>query len=902
MNAEEQRLVEDSARTKNWKRWGPYLSERQWATVREDYSPDGESWDYFPHDHARSRAYRWGEDGLLGITDRECRLCFALALWNGRDPILKERLFGLTGPQGNHGEDVKECYFYLDSTPTHSYLKMLYKYPQAEFPYSQLVEENGRRDRTQPEYELADTGIFRDNRYFDVFAEYAKATPDDILIRITVANRGPEPAPLHLLPTLWFRNTWTWKCTDEDCLPKPSIRLETPEPNSKPVMPNSELRFVATHQTLGRSNLVAGMGPDGQPPAFLFTENESNLKKLFEAANASPYVKDAFGEFVIHHRADAVNPANTGTKAAAFYRLNVPPGGQVSIQLRLSSEGASGGGALGETFEQVFADRIREADEFNAARLPQNISTSERAVVRQANAGLLCSKQFYHYVIKEWLEGDPSVPHPPESRKNGRNHDWPHLYNRDVISMPDKWEYPWYAAWDLAFQMVAMAGLDPDFVKEQLVLFLREWYMHPNGQLPAYEFEFSDVNPPVHAWAAWRVYKITGDKGERDLQYLERVFQKLVINFTWWVNRKDVRGRNLFSGGFLGLDNIGVFDRSKPLPGGGFLEQADGTAWMAFYCNTMLAMALKLAERDPAYEDMASKFFEHFVAIVDSINFLGGHGLWDEQDGFYYDQLQIDGRTVPLKVRSLVGILPLIAVEVLEQEVISKLPGFTNRMQWFLDNRQDLARNISYLEMKGQNAHAHRLLAIPTRDRLVRVLHYVLDENEFLSPYGIRSLSRVHEKNPFVLSVDGRDYQVDYEPGESTSSLFGGNSNWRGPIWFPLNYLLIEALERYHHFYGDTLQVECPTGSGRMLNLQQVATELSSRLASIFLPDEKGRRPCHGDEERFATDPHWRDLLLFHEYFHGESGRGLGASHQTGWTALVARCIEDLATERKDAS
>ncbi len=887
MNAEEQRLAEDSARTRNWKRWGPYLADRQWATVREDYSPDGECWGYFPHEQARSRAYRWGEDGLLGISDRECRLCFALALWNGRDPIFKERLFGLTGPEGNHGEDVKECYFYLDSTPTHSYLKALYKYPQTEFPYAQLVEENRRRSRAEPEFELTDTGVFKANRYFDVFAEYAKASPDDILIRLTVANRGPEAATLHLLPTLWFRNTWTWKCTDEDCVAKPSITLAT--------VATAASILAASHQSVGRFNFFAGKGPGGQAPSFLFTDNESNLKKLFDAPNASPYTKDGFGEFVIHGRAEAVNPAQIGTKAAAWYQLNVPADGQISIQLRLTAEGEAKEETFGEGFDQVFAERIREADEFYAARLPQNVSATERAIVRQADAGLLWSKQFYHYVVKEWLDGDPAGPPPPEDRKEGRNHEWRHLYNRDVISMPDKWEYPWYAAWDLAFHMVAMARVDPEFVKDQLVLFLREWYMHPNGQLPAYEFEFSDVNPPVHAWAAWRVYKITAGKGERDHHYLDRVFQKLVINFTWWVNRKDIRGKNLFSGGFLGLDNIGVFDRSKPLPTGGFLEQADGTAWMAFYCNTMLAIALKLADQDPVYEDMASKFFEHFVAIADSINFLGGSGLWDEEDGFYYDQLHVDGATVPLKVRSLVGIIPLIAVEVLEEEVISRLPGFSKRMQWFLDNRPDLARNISYLELKGQNAHTHRLLALPTRDRLVRVLRYVLDENEFLSPYGLRSVSRAHEKHPFVLTVDGREHRVSYEPGESASAVFGGNSNWRGPVWFPLNYLLIEALERYHHFYGDSLQVECPTGSGRMMDLQQVAQELSTRLCRLFLPDGKGRRPCHGEDERFASDPHWRDLLLFHEYFHGETGRGLGASHQTGWTALVARCLEDLA-------
>jgi len=894
MNAEQQRLAEDSARAKNWKRWGPYLAERQWGTVREDYSADGNCWDYFPHEHARSRAYRWGEDGLLGITDRECRLCFALALWNGHDPILKERLFGLTGPQGNHGEDVKECYFYLDSTPTHSYMKALYKYPQAEFPYAQLVEANQARTRAEPEFELIDTGVFNQNRYFDIFAEYAKASPDDILIRLTVANRGPETATLHLLPTLWFRNTWTWQSTDQEFGPKPSIVLSG---NSKLETRNSKLSLAATHETLGRFNLAAEPGPNGQSPAILFTENETDFERLFNGKNAGPFVKDGFHDVVIHGRAEVVNPETVGTKAAFHYQLNVPAGGQFVIRLRLSAEKQSSGDLFGAGFEETFAQRQREADEFYAGRLPKNIRAEEASILRQAYAGLFWSKQFYQYIVKDWLDGDPSGPAPPETRKSGRNHDWPHLYNRDVISMPDKWEYPWYAAWDLAFHTVAMAKLDSCFAKEQLVLFLREWYMHPNGQLPAYEFAFSDVNPPVHAWAAWRVYKITGGKGARDLLFLERVFQKLLLNFTWWVNRKDVLGKNLFSGGFLGLDNIGVFDRSKPLPTGGFLEQADGTAWMAFYCNTMLAIALKLAQRDPAYEDMASKFFEHFVAVSDAINSLGGTGLWNEEDGFYYDQLHLDGETRPLKVRSMVGILPLIAVEVLEEEIISKLPGFSKRLQWFLEHRSDLARQISYLEAKKKDNHAHRLLAIPSRDRLMRMLGYVLDENEFLSPFGIRSLSRVHEKHPFVLNVDGSEYRVGYEPGESVSALFGGNSSWRGPIWFPMNYLIIEALERYHHFYGDELKVECPTGSGRMANLFQVAQDLKRRLARIFLRDEKGQRPCCRNEMRFASDPHWRDLVLFHEYFHGESGQGLGASHQTGWTALITRCLEDLSRE-----
>ncbi|MHB8519493.1 MAG: MGH1-like glycoside hydrolase domain-containing protein [Limisphaerales bacterium] len=884
--AELRRLDEDARREKNWKRWGPYLAERQWGTVREDYSPDGECWDYFTHEQARSRAYRWGEDGLLGFTDRECRLCFALALWNGRDPILKERLFGLTGPQGNHGEDVKECYFHLDSTPTHSYVKMLYKFPQDEFPYAQLVDENQRRTRNDPEFELEDTGIFDGNRYFDVFAEYAKAGPDDLLIRITVANRGPEVASLHLLPTLWFRNTWSWGCTHEGCTVKPRISV------------TAKGALTANHPTLGEFQLVAAPGPDGQPPAFLFTENETNVARLFGAEAVGPFVKDAFHDYVIAQRQDAVNSKAVGTKAAAYYRLEVPAGSERVISLRLSA-GAAPARPSGVDFDRIFADRIREADEFYAARMPASASDVERRVLRQAYAGLLSSKQFYHYVVKDWLDGDPGQPPPPPVRQQGRNHTWRHLFNRDVISVPDKWEYPWYAAWDLGFHLVAFARVDPGFAKEQLVLFLREWYMHPNGQLPAYEFEFSDVNPPVQAWAAWRVYKITGAKDARDCLFLSRVFQKLLLNFTWWVNRKDAAGNNLFSGGFLGLDNIGVFDRSKPLPTGGYLEQADGTAWMAFYCATMLSIALKLAESLPAYEDMASKFFEHFVAIADAMNCFGGTGLWDEEDGFYYDRLHLDGRQIPLRVRSMVGIIPLFAVEIIETEVTRKLPAFTKRMRWFLENRQDLARHISYMEKLGKDGDGRRLLAIPSRDRLERVLRYVLDEDEFLSPYGIRSLSKVHQARPYVFRADGQEYRVEYVPGESNTPLFGGNSNWRGPVWFPLNYLLIEALERYHHFYGDSLRVECPTGSGRLMNLQEVAREIATRLCRLFLPDAKGRRPCHGDDPRFASDPHWRDLLLFHEYFHGETGRGLGASHQTGWTALVARCLEDLARLRK---
>jgi hypothetical protein len=884
MIAEVRRLAEDATREKNWKRWGPYLAERQWATVREDYSPHGTAWDYFPHDHAHRRAYRWGEDGVLGITDRECRLCFALALWNGKDPILKERLFGLTGPQGNHGEDVKECYYYLDSTPTHSYMKALYKYPQIEFPYARLVEENQRRGRHEPEFELSDTGIFEGNRYFDVFAEYAKAGPDDILIRISVANRGPESAPLCVLPTLWFRNTWVWGARHEGCKTRPSLKAA------------GEGLLEAEHVDLGKRWFAAGPGPDGKPPQFLFTENETNARELFRAENPTPYVKDAFHEFLIQGRTDAVNPGQVGTKAAPLYHVEIPPGGEVGLRLRLAPQELSAARSLGQEFDQVFQDRIREADEFYQERLPQGLSEEENRVARQACAGLLWSKQFYHYIVHDWLEGDPAQPPPPASRAAGRNADWGHLYNRDVISMPDKWEYPWYAAWDLAFHMIPFTRIDPDFAKQQLVLFLREWYMHPNGQLPAYEFNFGDVNPPVHAWACWRVYKMTAGRGQRDRVFLSRCFQKLVINFTWWVNRKDLEGRNLFAGGFLGLDNVGVFDRSKPLPTGGHLQQADGTAWMAFYCATMLSIALELARDNPATEDMASKFFEHFVAIADAINTQGGTGLWDEQDGFYYDQLRVGGSTIPLKVRSLVGLIPLLAVEVLDDELIQGLRGFKKRMHWFLEHRPELSELISYccLLDKGKG-RCHRLLAIPTRAQLDRVLRYVLDEHEFLSPYGIRSLSRIHRDQPYIFRLDGQEHRVDYEPGESATHFFGGNSNWRGPVWFPVNYLLIEALERYHHYYGDGLRVECPTGSGRMLNLQQVAAELRCRLARLFLPDERGHRPCHGADPRYAEDPNWRNLLLFHEYFHGETGRGLGASHQTGWTALAVQLLEHPA-------
>ena len=873
-DAETVRLAEDQTRQRNWKRFGPYLAARQWGTVREDYSEGGSCWDYFPHDHARSRAYRWGEDGLLGIADRQGRLCFSVALWNGRDPILKERLFGLTGPEGNHGEDVKESYFYLDSTPTHSYLRGLYKYPHAEFPYARLVEENRRRGKHERELELGDTGVFDDGRYFDVAVEYAKASPDDLLIRITIDNRGPQAAVLHLLPTLWFRNTWSWGRSGEGYWTKPSLARDGAD------------AIIAAHESLGAYRLTV----EGTPE-LLFTENETNHERLYGSANASPYVKDAFDAYVVHGRTAAVNPDATGTKAAALYRLDVPAGAARVVRLRLTAAAEVAPAPLGADFEAVFAARRREAEVFYAARVPATLSNDEQTVMRRAFATLLWSKQFFHYDVRAWLDGDPAHPTPSPARRAGRNGEWLHLYNRDVISMPEKWEYPWYAAWDLAFHMLPFARLDPDFAKSQLVLFTREWYMHPNGQLPAYEFAFGDVNPPVHAWAAWRVYKMTGGRGQRDRVFLSRIFQKLLLNFTWWVNRKDSEGNNLFGGGFLGLDNIGVFDRSKPLPTGGSLEQADATAWMAFYCGTMLSMALELARDNPACEDMASKFFEHFVAIADAMNRLGGSGLWCEQDGIYYDQLRSGSAVTPLRIRSLVGLLPLLACEVLEQETVDRLPGFKRRLQWFIDNRPDLACRISV----AAQGRGHRLLAIPSRERLERVLRLMLDENEFLSPHGIRSVSRVHGERPYVFEVGGEQHRVDYTPGESTTGLFGGNSNWRGPIWFPVNYLLIEALQRYHHFYGDDLKVECPTGSGQWMTLDKVARELSRRLASLFLPDASGHRPFHGDDPLFARDPHFAEHLVFNEYFHGDTGRGLGASFQ-GWTLLVANCLEDLAT------
>ncbi|WP_373539602.1 glucosidase [Chamaesiphon sp.] len=878
MTAEQDRLTAATRREQDWKRWGTYLSERQWGTVREDYSADGSSWDAFSHDRARSRAYRWGEDGLLGLCDRKGRLCFALALWNERDPILKERLFGLSNSEGNHGEDVKECYFYLDATPTHSYCKALYKYPQAEFPYAQLVAENQRRTQQEREYELLDTGIFDENRYFDVGVEYAKASPNDILIRVTIVNHSSEPAPLHVLPTLWFQNTWSWGRTGEGY-------------ESKPRIDRDDTGLVAEHSTLGQFHLVAEPLPGDHAVKLLFTDNETNTDRLYGTPNANPYVKDAFGSYLIQGNTAAVNPAEHGTKAAVHYPLQLAPGETIVLKLRLFDQENAPATAFGEEFDRIFEQRIQEADAFYA-QIPGNLKFEEHQVVRQACAGLLWSKQFYYYGVADWLEGDPT--HSADPKRKGLNHDWAqHLYNRDVISMPDKWEYPWYATWDLAFHTIPLCKIDPDFAKGQLILMLREWYMHPNGAIPAYEYGFSDTNPPVHAWACWRVYKLTAPQGQRDRVFLARVFQKLLLNFTWWVNRQDTAGKNIFAGGFLGMDNIGVFDRSHPLPIDGQLEQADATGWMAFYCSTMLSMALELATEDPAYEDVASKFFEHFMAISSAINTFDGTGLWDEQDGFYYDRLRRNGVTdggegsVPLRVRSLVGLLPLLTAQVIDLSVMEALPAFSKRMRWFLENRPEQAQQISCLREDPQ--HARRLLSIPTHDRFLSVLRYLLDENEFLSPYGIRSLSKVHQDNPYSFWANDREYRVEYTPGESTNAMFGGNSNWRGPIWFPLNYLIIEALERYYYFYGDSLQVECPTGSGQQMNLQEVAQEISTRLGQLFVPDERGHCPWQGDQMRYSTDPHWQNLTLFNEYFDAETGRGLGASHQTGWTALVAR-------------
>jgi len=900
---EDQRLEEDRTRKKYWKRWGPYLSERQWGTVREDYSPGGTAWEYFPHDHARSRAYRWGEDGIGGISDRHQIICFGLALWNGRDPILKERLFGLTGNEGNHGEDVKEYYFYQDSTPTHSYMRMLYKYPQAEFPYANLVAENRRRSREQPEYELLDTGVFAEDRYFDISIEYAKADVEDILIKITAVNRGPETARLDLLPSLWFRNTWSW-----------GKDLRRPEVQRAPSVPGSECAELQ-HWHYGKRWLLCS----GQPE-LLFTDNETNYGRLFNTKNRSPYVKDAFHEYLVRGNKSAVNPQRTGTKMAAHYALQLEPGQSATLKLRLTDmeplatmhrglgvvgiitspghadrgEGVPSANDFAAGFDGVFSLRQKEADEFYASRVTSDLSEDAKNVMRQAFGGLLWSKQFYHYDVHTWLEGDPAGPPPPSERLKGRNKEWTHLYNDDVMSMPDKWEYPWYAAWDLGFHCIALALVDPDYAKDQLILLLREWYMHPNGQLPAYEWAFGDVNPPVHAWAAWRVYKIERRvRGVADRGFLEKVFHKLLLNFTWWVNRKDPEGMNIFQGGFLGLDNIGVFDRSAPLPTGGHLEQSDGTSWMGMYCLNMLAIALELAKDDPAYEDVASKFFEHFVNIAHAMNDMGTEGiaLWDDADGFYYDVLHLpNGDDHFMKIRSMVGLIPLFAVETLEPEIVDRLPGFKRRMQWFIDNHADVPEHIEMTQRSARGVR--RLLSLANRKQLKRILSRMLDETEFLSDYGVRSLSRYHLDHPYEVQVNDHLSRVDYEPAESTSGLFGGNSNWRGPIWFPLNYLLVESLQKYHHYYGEDFKVEFPSRSGSEADLWEVAAEVSRRLVHIFVRGKDGRRPVAGGIELFQSNPHWKDLILFHEYFHGDNGAGLGANHQTGWTGLVAKLME----------
>ena len=884
MNAEQRRLEESRVRTAHWKRWGPYLSERAWGTVREDYSPHGAAWDYFPHDHARSRAYRWNEDGLAGICDRHQIICFAIALWNGKDPILKERAFGLNGNEGNHGEDVKEYDFYLDSTPTHSYMKYLYKYPQRGFPYAELVEANGRRGRDQPEYELLDTGVFAQDRYFDVVVEYAKASVEDILCRISVTNRGPDPASIDVLPTVWFRNTWSWGRHSGE--PVPRLRRTS--------APEGAAAIELQSQDLGPRVLVA----EGAP-SLLFVENETNMARLFAVPSSTAYPKDGINDFVVAGRTNAVNPAEEGTKASALYRTTVQPGATVVIRARLCDSAPAEG--VGADFDTMFALRISEAEEYYATIIPAALSSDQRAVMRQSLAGLLWSKQFYHYVVRDWLQGDPAFAPPPSERLEGRNSSWPQLYNSDVISMPDKWEYPWYASWDLGFHCVALAIVDSEFAKDQLVLLLREWYMHPNGQLPAYEWALDDVNPPVHAWAAWRVYQIEKKRrGVGDRLFLERVFQKLMLNFTWWVNRKDSEGANVFEGGFLGLDNIGVFDCSKPLPTGGRLEQSDGTSWMGMYTLNMLAMALELAHDNQAYEDVASKFWEHFLYIAVAMNNIGvgGTGLWDDRDGFYYDVLHSpSGDRVPLKIRSMVGLIPLFGVLTLEPAVLSRLPAFRTRLEWFLMHRQDLTDNVACMRTRGQQER--RLLSLVDRDRLARVLRIMLDENEFLSPYGIRALSRAHRDHPYVLRVDGLEHRVDYEPAESASGVFGGNSNWRGPVWFPVNYLIVESLQRFHHYYGEGFKVECPTGSGQLMTLQEVATELSQRLMRVFLLDENGIRPVVGGIEPFHSNPHWKDYVLFHEYFHGENGIGLGASHQTGWTGLVAKLLQQSGSKAR---
>ena len=874
MNAEQQRLEDSRLRRAHWKRWGPYISERAWGTVREDYSADGAAWDYLPHDHARSRAYRWNEDGLAGVCDAEQLICLALACWNGRDPILKERLFGLSGSEGNHGEDVKECYYYLDNTPTHSYMKTLYRYPQAAFPYADLVDENRRRGRFEPEYELADTGVFDAGRYFDIVVEYAKAGPDDMLMLVTATNCGPDTATLHLLPTVWFRNTWSW-----------DARLRRPLMAAVPAARDAHATVEVRHDEAGRYRFHA----EGAPK-LLFTENESNFERLYGVPNQAAYTKDAFHDCVVNGRESAVNPAREGTKAAAHYTLQIAPGEAATVRARLCAETAEvSTEKFGTAFDAILRTRRLEAEEFYAAVTPLALGAEASAVMRQAFAGLLWSKQFYHYDVREWLAGDPAYPAPPAARRVGRNRAWRHLNNADVISMPDKWEYPWYASWDLAFHCLPLALIDPDFAKQQLELVLRVWYMHPNGQIPAYEWAFDDVNPPVHAWATWRVYQIERRlRGTGDRAFLERVFHKLLLNFTWWVNRKDAGDNNVFEGGFLGLDNIGLFDRNHPLPDGSYAEQSDGTSWMAMYCLDMLSIALELARDNPSYEEVATKFLEHFVYIANAMNNMSEDNvaLWDEEDGFYYDVLRREtGPALRMKVRSMVGLIPLFAVTTLDSAVVDSLPGFRARLRWIMAHRPDLTANFA----QGQtpDVAGRLLISIVSPTRLKRILRHMLDSAEFLSPFGLRSLSRFHRDHPYGLQLGGHEYAIDYEPAESTTALFGGNSNWRGPVWMPLNYLVIEALQRFDYFLGADFQVEMPTGSGHLMNLHEVANDLASRLIALFLRDADGRRPFAGGVEHHAAE-----FILFHEYFHGDTGAGLGASHQTGWTGLIAKLLD----------
>jgi hypothetical protein len=877
MTAEERRLAEDRDRTAYWRRWGPYLSERQWGTVREDYSADGSAWDYFPHDQARSRAYRWGEDGLGGISDNHQRLCFAIALWNGQDPYLKERVYGLTGPQGNHGEDPKDYYFYLDNVPSHAHMRYLYKYPQAAFPYQQLLQENQRRGYHDPEYELVDTGIFDQNAYFDVFVDYAKATDEDLVIQIRVINRANHAAELHLLPTLWFRNTWSWYENAE----KPCLQQIAATDGAATVQ--------ADHAELGQRWLYC-QGAD----TLLFTENETNLQRLFGVENPSPYVKDGINDYIVHGKTAAVNPDQRGTKVSPHYHRRLGAGEQWTVRLRLSDQSPQSHLRLfGSNFDDTLQQRAQEAEVFYNRLLPGQCDADARNVQRQAFAGLLWTKQYYHYVVEDWLQGDPAQP--PPHRHNPRNLEWLHLFNDDILSMPDKWEFPWYAAWDLAFHVVPLALIDPDFAKRQMDRLTREWYLHPNGQMPAYEWHFSDVNPPVHAWGAWQVYQIEKNVyGQGDRLFLERVFQKLLLNFTWWVNRKDNNGNNVFQGGFLGLDNIGIFDRSSELPTGGYLEQSDGTSWMGMYCLNMLEIALELATDNPAYEDIASKFFEHFLYIADAMNHLGDTDihLWDETDTFFYDVLHTPQDTRHhLKVRSMVGLIPLFATTVLSASMFERFPNFTQRFNWFVENRPGLQENIASLTTKGVNSCV--LLAIVNPERLRCILQKMLDADEFLSDYGVRSLSRIHADQPYTFHVNGETHTVHYEPAESTSGMFGGNSNWRGPIWFPVNYLLIDSLRAFHRFLGDEFTVDYPTGTGQDCTLAQVADDLCQRLTHIFLRNGDGKRAVHGGHRYFQGDPHWQDLLLFYEYFNGDNGAGVGANHQTGWTGLVATLIRD---------